>query len=114
MLRLHAEFLSSLPLMHDDGERLFVHAGIRPGVPLDKQSEEDVTWIREGFLDHPDPLPRLVVHGHTIMGDRPVVTVNRVSIDTGAFTSGILTAAVFDGGRLQFLQAVGEAVAWAA
>ncbi len=113
-LRRHADFLSALPLTHDDGERLFVHAGIRPGVPLEEQVDEDLTWIREEFLYYPHPLPRLVVHGHTIMGDQPVVTRNRVSIDTGAFMSGILTAAAFDGGRLRFLQAVGEAVAWAA
>lgn len=113
-LNRHADFLEELPLFHDDGERLFVHAGIRPGVPLDMQTEHDLTWIRDEFLFHPHPLPRLVVHGHTIMGDKPVVTRNRVSIDTGAYTSGILTAAVFDGGPVRFIQAVGESIAWAA
>ena len=108
-LRRHAAYLADLPLIHDTGTHLFVHAGIRPGVALDKQVAQDLTWIREGFLDHVGPLPRLVVHGHTIMGDRPVVTANRVSIDTGAYKSGILTAAVVaDGEPLSFLQAVGE------
>ena len=112
-LRRHADFLTSLPLTHDDGTRLFVHAGIRPGVPLDRQTAEDLTWIREDFLEFRGRLPRRVVHGHTIMGDRPEVTPNRVSIDTGAYRSGILTAAVFDphggtAGEPEFLQAVGE------
>ena len=103
----HVAFFAGLPLTHDDGTRLFVHAGIRPGVPLDQQEDEDLIWIREEFLDYEPPLPRLVVHGHTIMGDCPVVTPNRVSIDTGAYRSGILTAAVFDGDELRFLQAIG-------
>lgn len=111
-LRRHAAALAALPLTHDDGTYLFVHAGIRPGVPLSRQDPEDLTWIREPFLTYTGPLPRRVVHGHTIMGDRPVVTPNRISIDTGAFRSGILTAAVLDpeapGGEPAFLQAVGE------
>jgi serine/threonine protein phosphatase 1 len=104
----HAEFLAALPLTHDDGTHLFVHAGIRPGVALELQAEQDLLWIRHEFLDHDGLLPRRVVHGHTIIGDLPVVTANRVSIDTGAFQSGILTAAVIDGPDVSFLQAVGE------
>ncbi len=107
-LARHAGFLAGLPLTHDDGTRLFVHAGIRPGVPLDAQVEHDLIWIRHEFLDDPRPLPRRIVHGHTIVGDAPVVTDNRVSIDTGAYRSGRLTAAVFDGPEPSFLQAVGE------
>ena len=111
-LRRHADYLASLPLTHDDGTFLFVHAGIRPGVPLDRQDPEDLTWIREEFLGFAGTLPRRVVHGHTIMGDRPVVTPNRISIDTGAYRSGVLTAAVLDpgaaGGEPRFLQAIGE------
>ena len=108
-LRRHTDFLAALPLTHDDGANLFVHAGIRPGVPIEAQLEHDLLWIREEFLDHAEPLPRRVVHGHTIMGDRPVVTANRVSIDTGAYRSGILTAAVIAGAAdVAFLQAVGE------
>lgn len=108
-LARHAAFLAALPLTHDDHDgNLFVHAGIRPGVPLDRQAEEDLLWIRAEFLDYAAPLPRRVVHGHTIMGDAPVVTANRVSIDTGAYKSGRLTAAVFDGPALRFLQGVGE------
>ena len=107
-LRHHADFLAGLPLTHDDGMYLFVHAGIRPGVALEAQIEHDLLWIREEFLTHPHPLPRRVVHGHTIMGDTPVTTVNRISLDTGAYKSGILTAAVLDGETVSFLQAKGE------
>ena len=107
-LRRHATYLASLPLTHDDGRYLFVHAGIRPGVLLSRQSDEDLMWIREDFLGHKGQLPRRVVHGHTIMGDRPVVTPNRISIDTGAYRSGVLTAAVLEGDAVSFLQAVGE------
>jgi serine/threonine protein phosphatase 1 len=111
-LRRHADYLAGLPLTHDDGRHLFVHAGIRPGVPLDRQDPEDLIWIREDFLTFEGKLPRRVVHGHTIMGDQPVVTPNRISIDTGAYRSGILTAAVLDPeeawGEPSFLQAIGE------
>ncbi len=103
----HVGFFAGLKLTHDDGTHLFVHAGIRPEVPLDEQEEEDLIWIREEFLEYELPLPRRVVHGHTIMGDLPVVTPNRISIDTGAYRSGILTAARLDDGELSFLQAIG-------
>ena len=103
----HVRFLSGLPLTHDDGTYLFVHAGIRPGIAIADQAEEDLLWIRDEFLYYPGSLPRRVVHGHTIVGDRPVVTNNRISIDTGAFRSGILTAAVLSDGETSFLQAVG-------
>ncbi len=103
----HAKFLSGLPLMHDDGTYLFVHAGIRPGVSIKDQTAEDLTWIREGFLDYEGSLPRRVVHGHTIVGSQPIFTRNRISIDTGAFRSGILTAVILDQGEEAILQAVG-------
>ena len=107
-LRRHADFLASLSLTHDDGTHLFVHAGIRPGVAIAHQLEHDLLWIREEFLTHPHRLPRRIVHGHTIMGDTAVVTPNRISIDTGAYRSGLLTAAVLDGTAPVFLQAKGE------
>ncbi len=107
-LRRHVDFLSGLPLTHDDGHYLFVHAGIRPGVPLADQDEEDLLWIRAEFLDHPGELPRRVVHGHTIIGDRPIFAGNRISADTGAYRSGFLTAIVLDGGEERFIQAVGD------
>jgi serine/threonine protein phosphatase 1 len=107
-LRRHVEFISTLPLTHDDGRYLFVHAGIRPNVDLSLQAEEDLLWIREEFLGYAGALPRRVVHGHTIIGDRPVFAANRISADTGAFRSGYLTAIVLDSGEESFIQAVGE------
>ncbi|MCW6507493.1 metallophosphoesterase family protein [Lichenifustis flavocetrariae] len=104
----HGDFLAGLPLTHDDGRYLFVHAGIRPGVPIAEQTEYDLLWIRDEFLHHEDLLPRRVVHGHTIMGDKPAMRPHRVSIDTGAYRSGILTAAVLDDAEVTFLQAIGE------
>lgn len=107
-LRRHADFLAGLPLFHDDGRYLFVHAGIRPGVAMADQLDHDLIWIRDEFLHHDGLLPRRVVHGHTIMGDTPELRPHRVSIDTGAYRSGILTAAVLDGPEVTFLQAIGE------
>jgi serine/threonine protein phosphatase 1 len=107
-LRRHVDFISTLPLTHDDGKYLFVHAGIRPNVSLADQEEQDLLWIREEFLDYAGPLPRRIVHGHTIIGDRPIFAANRISADTGAFRSGFLTAIVLDKGEESFLQAVGE------
>ena len=104
----HVDFISNLPLTHDDGRYLFVHAGIRPNVLLKDQDKEDLLWIRGEFLDYTGRLPRRVVHGHTIMGDRPVFAANRISADTGAFRSGFLTAIVLDNNEESFIQAVGE------
>ena len=107
-LARHAEFLRGLPLVHETGPYLFVHAGIRPGIALADQSEHDLLWIREEFLHHDGALPYRVVHGHTIVGDKPELRRHRVSIDTGAYRSGVLTAAVLDGPEVTFLQAIGE------
>jgi serine/threonine protein phosphatase 1 len=96
MPREHEEWIRALPLYVDDGERLFVHAGIRPGVPIEEQDEDEMLWIRARFLDSDVDHGRLVVHGHTIV-DRPEVRTNRVGIDTGAYDSGVLTCAAFDG-----------------
>jgi serine/threonine protein phosphatase 1 len=103
----HVAFLAALPLTHDDGTHFFVHAGVRPNVPLEQQAEQDLLWIRHEFMEYRGPLPRRIVHGHTIVGDFPEVTPNRISIDTGAYRSGILTAAVLDGGQPTFLATSG-------
>ena len=79
----HYSFLSKLPLSHEIGEYFFVHAGIRPGVALADQTEDDLLWIRQEFLQSTARHPKIIVHGHT-----PVETVvhhgNRINIDTGA------------------------------
>jgi len=110
----HIAWIRSLPVVHDDGLRLFVHAGIRPGVPLDRQTREDTLWIRSEFLNSTADHGKLIVHGHTVRRDgKPEILANRVNVDTGAFRGGPLTAAVFiDSERMpvDFLQALPRSV----
>ncbi|MEM9757268.1 MAG: metallophosphoesterase, partial [Pseudomonadota bacterium] len=92
----HQEFLAGLPFTYSAGECLFVHAGIRPHVPIPAQDPNDLIWIRDEFLwDSTDHGP-LVVHGHT-----PTKTVvhmgNRLGIDTGAAFGGPLSAVAIEG-----------------
>lgn len=92
----HLAWMRSLRRETSDDHRMFVHAGIRPGVPLSSQSDEDLLWIREPFLSSEEDHGILVVHGHTPTCNRqPDVRLNRVNIDTGACFGGPLTAAVF-------------------
>jgi serine/threonine protein phosphatase 1 len=101
--REHLDFLRRLRLSHEEGDYVFVHAGIKHGVPLAAQREEDMLWIREEFLLSQSSFGRIVVHGHTITRD-PDVRQNRIGIDTGAFASGRLTALVAEGTDWYFLQ----------
>ncbi|WP_018700077.1 metallophosphoesterase family protein [Amorphus coralli] len=98
----HFNFLSNLPLTHVEGDYLFVHAGIRPGVALKQQDPEDLMWIREPFLSFPGPLPHCVVHGHTPV-DAPEVRPFRIDIDTGAAVTGTLTCLVLEDETRRFL-----------
>jgi serine/threonine protein phosphatase 1 len=92
----HVDWLTTRPLTYDDGLRLFVHAGVNPNRPLDKQSRQDLLWIREPFLSSEKDFGRLIVHGHTpLRSGRPDVRPNRVNLDTAAVYGGPLTAAVF-------------------
>ena len=102
----HLAFLRGLQRWHIEGDYLFVHAGIRPGIALEEQSDDDILWIREEFLDDERDHGRVVVHGHTIT-DQPDVRANRVGIDTGAFASNVLTAIVLEGTGRRFLQTAG-------
>jgi serine/threonine protein phosphatase 1 len=100
--REHLEFLMNLQINVRLGDYLFVHAGVRPGVELDDQSEYDMLWIREEFLKDTRPLGMVVVHGHT-PAERPHRDSRRVGIDTGAYLSGQLTAARFEHEAVEFL-----------
>ena len=100
--KAHRDFLEALPVTHREGDYLFVHAGIRPEVPLEKQSVEDLLWIREPFLESRDVWEFVVVHGHTPV-DGPEVHDNRIAVDTGAVWSGRLTAVVLHGPDQSFL-----------
>jgi serine/threonine protein phosphatase 1 len=100
----HLAFLRNLELKISIGDYAFVHAGIRPGVSLDRQSEQDLLWIREEFLFSTARHEKVVVHGHTPL-PAPVRTSNRISIDTGAYATGVLTACVLEDTACRFLQA---------
>lgn len=103
----HLSFIEGLPLFHHAGDILFVHAGIRPGVPLEDQDEDDLIWIREPFLSDDRDHGFLVVHGHTPV-DEPTHYGNRVALDTGAGFGGPLTAAVFEDGEVFILESSGR------
>lgn len=92
----HEAFLRGLRTYHVEGGYLFVHAGLRPGVPLEDQTEHDLLWIREEFLDSRADHGKIVVHGHSI-NYQPEEHPNRIGIDTGAFATGHLTCLVLDG-----------------
>jgi serine/threonine protein phosphatase 1 len=87
----HFQFLDGLKLMHRVDDFIFVHAGVRPGVPLDRQSTQDLLWIRDNFLNANDDFGAIVVHGHTPTA-RPALRRNRIGLDTGAYFSGRLTS----------------------
>ena len=97
-------FLSGFEDMIVIGDYAFVHAGIRPGVPLEAQTTSDLRWIREPFLDHSGMLHKRIVHGHTIQPDI-VVRPHRIGIDTGAYTGGPLSAVGLEGSSIWYLQA---------
>jgi serine/threonine protein phosphatase 1 len=88
------------------------HAGINGWLPIDKQDRHDLMWITDGFLDRVDERMPPVIHGHTPMGELPVVTENRISIDTGAYETGRLTAFYLDrvDKGYDFYQATAEGV----
>jgi serine/threonine protein phosphatase 1 len=88
----HLEFLRSMPISLSLPGYHFVHAGLRPGIAMAEQSDEDLIWIRSPFLERVREADSVVVHGHTPV-DTPVVLPWRIGIDTGAFASGKLTAA---------------------
>ena len=99
----HLSFLRNLALSHEEGDYLFVHAGIRPGVALDQQKPEDLIWIREDFIKSNADFGRVVVHGHTPQRS-PQSRANRIGIDTGAVYGGKLTTVALEGTERRFIQ----------
>jgi serine/threonine protein phosphatase 1 len=94
--RKHLAWLHALRMSYDDGQRLFVHAGVNPEKPLDGQEDDDLLWIREPFLSDARDYGRFIVHGHTpTMNGQPDLRINRLNLDTGAVFGNALTAAVF-------------------
>ena len=99
----HRKFLERFADSISFGDYLFVHAGIRPGVPLSEQSQSDLRWIREPFLGDSSNHGVVVVHGHTISNDVEV-TPNRIGVDTGAYCTGTLSALAVDGRERWLIQ----------
>ena len=100
----HRAFLEGLRLSARFGDYFFAHAGIRPGVPLEAQTAEDLMWIREEFLLDRRDHGVVVVHGHTVTARQtPEVHPNRIAIDTGAVFDGPLTCVVLGGRDVRFL-----------
>jgi len=100
----HRGFLADLALSVTVGDYLFVHAGVRPGVPLAEQDPNDLMWIRYEFLESEDDFGKVVVHGHTPTRE-PELRANRIGIDTGVYFTGVLTAVRLEGTERRFLQA---------
>lgn len=103
----HRRFLKAMPVFHATRDLLFVHAGIRPGIPISQQDKDDLMWIRQPFLSDTRDHGLLVVHGHT-PGDDPRHCGNRVNLDTGAAYGDPLTAAVFEGRDVWVLTETGR------
>lgn len=99
----HMPFLQSLKTSFSHGKYFFCHAGVRPGVPLDRQNDHDLMWIRAEFLGSDMDFGKIVVHGHTPV-ERPEVLPNRINIDTGAFATGQLTCVALDEEGHRFLK----------
>ncbi len=90
-MNVHQEFYEALPHFWETGDYFFCHAGVRPGVPLDRQKRSDLIDIREPFLSAVKDYGKTIVHSHTIV-DRPTISKHRINIDTGAGIHGPLTA----------------------
>lgn len=104
----HCRFLNDRKTLHREPGLIFVHAGLRPGVPVDQQDEDDLVWIRETFLNETRPFEALVVHGHTAI-EAATHYGNRVNLDTGAGYGRPLTVGVFEGDTVYTLSEFGRA-----
>lgn len=100
----HLTLLRSLALQHREGGYCFVHAGIRPGLPLDRQEREDLLRIRQPFLSWAGRHEAVIVHGHTARAE-PEILQNRINLDTAAWSGGPLTCAVLEEDGIGFLRA---------
>jgi serine/threonine protein phosphatase 1 len=105
----HVQFLKTLPVSATFGDFFFCHAGVRPGMPLDRQEAHDLTWIRDEFLSHAGLYEKVIVHGHT-PGRAADVRPNRVNLDSYACGTGRLSALAADGAVKRILETTVEAV----
>jgi serine/threonine protein phosphatase 1 len=100
---IHLDFLEQCQLSHSEGNYYFVHAGIRPGVALEKQDFQDQLWIRDAFTNSALDHGAIVVYGHTI-SEQAELLPNRIGLDTDAHYSGALTCLVLEGTEQRLLQ----------
>ena len=104
----HLAFLRTLASSHVEGDYMFVHAGIRPGVALPRQDPEDLIWIRDAFLKSRKDHGKVIVHGHSVRFEPEVFPErpkpSRIGIDTGAYLTGNLTCLVLSGDQRRWLQ----------
>ncbi len=98
----HGRFLRNLQLSLTCGDFFFVHAGVKPGIALDRQEEEDLVWIRDDFLLHEGNYEKMVIHGHSPVVE-PEVRANRINIDTGAYATGKLTCLILERDKMHFI-----------
>jgi serine/threonine protein phosphatase 1 len=99
----HLNFYENCQLHYTEGDYYFVHAGIRPGIALDKQRFEDQLWIRDPFTSSTRDHGAVIVHGHSI-SEQAELLPNRIGLDTGAYYSGVLTCLVLEGTDQRLLQ----------
>lgn len=101
MPQAHIAFLARLVPSFTCGDFFFAHAGVRPGIPLEEQNEDDLMWIREPFLSSREDFGKVVVHGHTPVRE-PDVREHRVNIDVGAYVTGRMAVLAMEGHQLDF------------
>jgi serine/threonine protein phosphatase 1 len=97
-------WLRKLPLSVRSGDYYFVHAGVRPGVALARQTRTDMLWIREDFLDDTRDHGAIVVHGHSV-APQTEIRANRICVDTGAYRTGLLSAIYLEGAKQEVIVA---------
>jgi len=104
----HLRLLQGLQLAFVHHDYLFTHAGLSPEARLSEQTEDDLLWGPDGFLEAKGPFEKFVVHGHTWRGDEPELLGHRIGLDTGAYATGVLTAVRIEDGDHRPLQALDE------
>jgi serine/threonine protein phosphatase 1 len=107
MPEAHIRFFRNLLPYTEIGDYFFVHAGVRPGVPLSNQTEDDMLWIRRDFLDFKGRWSKIIVHGHT-PSEKAVFESGRIALDTGAYATGVLTALRLQDERRSILQVIAK------
>jgi len=103
MPQAHLDFYRSLDLSAERGLYFFAHAGVDPDVAIERQEEASLLWVRDAFLEDTRRLARIIVHGHT-PAPEPHADHRRIGLDTGAYQTGVLTAACLEAGRVSFLR----------